>query len=86
MAGDQVFALIARRTYCRDRAETDPVGDAVSKENLDLIACSRKCLDEAIRICAPGVPFQELGRVIEEVASESGFTSNKTFVGHGINT
>ncbi|GAA5951553.1 hypothetical protein JCM8115_005175 [Rhodotorula mucilaginosa] len=72
--------------YHSDLNATYPVGDAVSKENLDLIACSRKCLDEAIRICGPGVPFQELGRVIEEVASERGFTSNKTFVGHGINT
>ena len=63
---------------------TDPVGSSVSQENLDLIACSRECLDEAIRMCKPGTQFQDVGKVIEEIASKRGFSTNKTYVGHGI--
>lgn len=62
----------------------DPVGSSVSQENLDLIACSRECLDEAIRMCKPGTQFQDVGKVIEEIASKRGFSTNKTYVGHGI--
>jgi methionyl aminopeptidase len=62
----------------------DPVGPSVSQENLDLIACSRECLDEAIRMCKPGTQFQDVGKVIEEIASKRGFSTNKTYVGHGI--
>ncbi|POY76711.1 putative Methionyl aminopeptidase [Rhodotorula taiwanensis] len=72
--------------YHSDLNATYPVGDAVPQENLDLIACSRKCLDEAIRACRPGTPFQDLGNIIEDVATKAGFTTNKTFVGHGIHT
>ncbi|KAG0659496.1 Methionine aminopeptidase 1 [Rhodotorula mucilaginosa] len=63
---------------------TYPVGPSVSQENLDLIACSRECLDEAIRMCKPGTQFQDVGKVIEEIASKRGFSTNKTYVGHGI--
>ena len=63
----------------------DPVGSSVSKERLDVIACSRECLDEAIRMCKPGVAYQSLGARIEEVATRYGFSSNKTYSGHGIN-
>ncbi|GAA5915176.1 hypothetical protein JCM8208_002159 [Rhodotorula glutinis] len=64
---------------------TYPVGASVSKERLDVIACSRECLDEAIRMCKPGVAYQTLGARIEEIATRYGFQSNKTYSGHGIN-
>ncbi|GAA5971567.1 hypothetical protein JCM11641_000644 [Rhodosporidiobolus odoratus] len=63
---------------------TYPVGPSVSQENLDLIACSRECLDESIRMCKPGTQYQDIGRKIEEIAFKRGFSSNKTYVGHGI--
>lgn len=63
----------------------DPVGSSVSQENLDLIACSREALDEAIRICKPGTQYQDVGKVIEGIVSKKGFQTNKTYVGHGIN-
>ncbi|GAA6037043.1 hypothetical protein JCM8097_005522 [Rhodosporidiobolus ruineniae] len=67
-----------------DLNATYPVG-TVAQENLDVIACSRECLDEAIRICKPGVEFREVGAVIEAVSDKWGFKTNKTFVGHGVN-
>lgn len=57
---------------------TDPVGDNVSAEKLLLIKTSRKCLDEAIRACKPGMEYGKLGAIIERVAAESGFTTNRT--------
>ncbi|GAA6051554.1 hypothetical protein JCM3770_000413 [Rhodotorula araucariae] len=71
--------------YHGDINATYPVGTSVPQQSLDLIACSRECLDEAIRMCKPGVAYQDLGRVIEEVATRYGFHSNKTYSGHGIN-
>ncbi|GAA6025889.1 hypothetical protein JCM11491_001725 [Sporobolomyces phaffii] len=64
---------------------TYPVGGTVPQTNLDLIACARECLDEAIRLCKPGFQYQDVGKTIEFVASKRGFSTNKTYVGHGIN-
>ncbi|BGP54108.1 Methionine aminopeptidase 1 [Rhodotorula sphaerocarpa] len=64
---------------------TYPVGPSVTQEHLDLIACSRECLDEAIRMCKPGTQYQDVGKTIEEIATKRGFSTNKTYVGHGIN-
>ncbi|GAA5900648.1 uncharacterized protein JCM6883_002911 [Sporobolomyces salmoneus] len=64
---------------------TYPVGSTVPQTNLDLIACARECLDEAIRLCKPGFQYQDVGKTIEFVASKRGFSTNKTYVGHGIN-
>ncbi|BGP14124.1 hypothetical protein JCM10213_002422 [Rhodosporidiobolus nylandii] len=68
-----------------DLNATYPVGPSVSQKNLDLISCSRECLDEAIRACRPGFEFRQIGEIIEYVASKRGFSTNKTFVGHGVN-
>ncbi|GAA6037045.1 hypothetical protein JCM8097_005523 [Rhodosporidiobolus ruineniae] len=68
-----------------DLNATYPVGPSVSRENLDVIACSREALDESIRLCKPGVEFRQVGEVIEKVCQKYGFQSNKTYVGHGIN-
>ncbi|GAA5821828.1 hypothetical protein JCM10212_003142, partial [Sporobolomyces blumeae] len=64
---------------------TYPVGSSVPQTNLDLIACARECLDEAIRLCKPGFQYQDVGKTIEMIASKRGFSTNKTYVGHGIN-
>ncbi|GAA6051548.1 hypothetical protein JCM3770_000410 [Rhodotorula araucariae] len=64
---------------------TYPVGSSVSQVNLDVIACARECLDESIRMCKPGVLYQDIGRRVEEIATARGFQSNKTYCGHGIN-
>ncbi|GAA6025364.1 hypothetical protein JCM10207_001364 [Rhodosporidiobolus poonsookiae] len=71
--------------YHSDLNATYPIGSSVPQENLDLIACSRACLDAAILACKPGTEFREVGRIIEEVCTKRGFSTNKTFVGHGVN-
>jgi methionyl aminopeptidase len=47
---------------------------------LALIACSRECLDEAIRVSKPGYLFRDLGTIIEKIAKARGFSVNKTWV------
>lgn len=50
-----------------------------------LMKTARKCLDEAIRVCKPGMEYGKLGGIIERVATAQGFSTNRDFVGHGVN-
>lgn len=45
-----------------------PAGTAgnVSPEARQLCEVTRKALDEAIKICAPGVPYNKIGKVLIE--------------------
>ncbi|KAM0748992.1 methionine aminopeptidase [Meredithblackwellia eburnea MCA 4105] len=71
--------------YHGDVNGTYPVGNNVSEQNLNLIATTRRCLDESMRIVKPGTLFRDVGNVIEPIAKEQGFSTNRTYVGHGIN-
>ncbi|PWN49390.1 methionine aminopeptidase [Violaceomyces palustris] len=60
-----------------EKAERNP--DAVN-----LIKTARDCLDEAISICGPGVPYAEIGRVIQPLAESRGTAVVRSLCGHGI--
>ena len=47
------------------------------------LACS-ECLDAAIAICGPDMPYAEIGRVIEPIAKANGCCVVKEYTGHGI--
>jgi methionyl aminopeptidase len=49
-----------------------------------LVQITRECLDRAIAAVRPGVPVSDLGRAIEQHATDNGFFVVRTFVGHGI--
>lgn len=49
-----------------------------------LVHITKECLDKAIEICGPGVPFKEIGRIIESHANANGLQVIPDFVGHGI--
>ncbi|KAH8927132.1 putative methionine aminopeptidase type 1 [Atractiella rhizophila] len=66
-------------TYPVDPAHTPP-------ESLRLIKASRECLDQAIAICKPGVPYREVGKVIEKTADRHGMGTVRKYIGHGVNT
>lgn len=78
--------LSRRRRGPRADFDADPVGEKVSDENKLLIKTARKCLDEAIRACKPGMEYGKLGNIIEPIAVAQGFSVNRTYVGHGINS
>ena len=49
-----------------------------------LISTARRCLDEAIAICGPGVHYGEIGKTIQPIAEKEGFGVVKRYTGHGV--
>lgn len=67
-----------------DLNDTVPVGN-VDARGMELITCTRECLDRAISAVKPGTPFREIGEVIEKHARSKGFSVVRSYCGHGIN-
>ncbi|KAK6461920.1 methionine aminopeptidase [Scheffersomyces coipomensis] len=68
-----------------DLNETYYVGDK-SKANPDivrLVETTRESLDLAIQAVKPGLPFRDLGNIIEEHATKNNCSVVKTYCGHG---
>jgi len=68
-----------------DVNETLFVGDNVDEESKRLVQTAYSCLAAAIAQVKPGVAYRDLGQYIEKHACDNGFTTVKTFCGHGIN-
>jgi len=69
--------------YHGDCSTTVLVGN-VDEEGKKLVEAAKACLDHGVMVCAPGVPFQRIGQVIEDIAEEKGYTVVPAFTGHGI--
>lgn len=70
----QLDVTLYHRGYHGDLNATYPVGPKAEANEADmlLIKTARECLDAAIAICGPGVPFAEIGRVIQPMAEAKG--------------
>jgi methionyl aminopeptidase len=66
-----------------DLNATYPVGKA-DQESLDLIATTKKAMEEAIAICKPGVAYREIGNMIESITKPKGYSVVRRYTGHGI--
>jgi len=66
-----------------DAAITMPIGE-VSKNDEDLIACSKDALYYAIDIIKEGMRFKELSKEIENFITARGYEPLARFCGHGI--
>jgi methionyl aminopeptidase len=66
-----------------DAAITMPIGK-ISKEDEDLIACSKDALYYAIDIIKEGMRFKELSYAIEQFIVKRGYQPLIRFCGHGI--
>lgn len=66
-----------------DAAITMPIGK-ISKEDEDLIACSKDALYYAIDIIKEGMRFKELSYAIEKFIVKRGYQPLVRFCGHGI--
>jgi len=66
-----------------DAAITMPIGK-ISKEDEDLIACSKDALYYAIDIIKQGMRFKELSLALEEFILGRGYVPLVKFCGHGI--
>jgi methionyl aminopeptidase len=66
-----------------DTSRTVGIG-SIDDRAQHLIEHNRKALELAIQVVRPGVPFQEIGRVIEAYAKQFHYTVDRSFCGHGI--
>lgn len=66
-----------------DAAITMPIGK-ISKEDEELIACSKDALYYAIDIIKEGMRFKELSKAIEDFIRRRGYVPLIRFCGHGI--
>ena len=69
--------------YFGDAAITMAIGE-ISKENEELIACSRDALYHAIENIRVGMRFKELSAILEEFIRGRGYVPLRDFCGHGI--
>ena len=49
-------------------------------------AVGKKCVEAAVAVCGPGVPFSSIGNAIADTFEPAGYGSVKEFAGHGIGT
>ena len=71
--------------YHGDLNETFAVGK-VDDESRKLVRTAYECMMMAIEQTKPGMPFAEIGMIIGRYAKRNGFSVDKTYCGHGINT
>lgn len=81
-----IDVTLYHKGYHGDLNATFPVGEkaAADVDSMKLIRVARECLDAAIAICGPGVPYGEIGRVIQPLAEAQGCAVVKKYTGHGI--
>jgi methionyl aminopeptidase len=51
---------------------------------VELVEVTRTALQAAIGICGPGVPFAQIGHVIQQLADRAGMSIVRELLGHGI--
>lgn len=51
---------------------------------MDLIKITREALAQGIMACGPGRPFSDIGRKINDLVAQHGYSVNQQFTGHGI--
>ncbi|KAG0040018.1 Methionine aminopeptidase 1D, chloroplastic/mitochondrial [Podila clonocystis] len=69
--------------YHGDTSATFLVGN-VDKAGKELVERTQESLDEAIAICKPGVPLNQIGKTIQKIADRYGYSVSEQFSGHGI--
>jgi len=69
--------------YHGDTSATFLVG-SVDQAGQELVERTKESLDEAIAICRPGVPFNQIGKTIQAIADRYGYSVSEQFSGHGI--
>lgn len=71
--------------YCGDAAFTVGIGH-ISDDRQKLLDVTKRLLDIAIENMAPGIKWSTIASMMEETATQAGFSVVKDYVGHGIGT
>jgi len=66
-----------------DLSEMFLVGN-VDQKGKELVKVAYECLDKAIEALKPGMPYSEIGSVIQVHADKANFSVTQNFCGHGI--
>ncbi|KAF9356900.1 hypothetical protein BGX26_004575 [Mortierella sp. AD094] len=69
--------------YHGDTSATFLVGN-VDQPGRELVERTKESLDAAIAVCGPGVPLNKIGKTIQSIADQYGYTVSEQFSGHGI--
>ncbi|KAI8597193.1 peptidase M24, structural domain-containing protein [Dissophora ornata] len=69
--------------YHGDTSATYIVGN-VDQAGRELVERTQESLDAAIAVCGPGVPLNKIGKTIQAIADQYGYTVSEQFSGHGI--
>lgn len=69
--------------YHGDTSATFGIG-SLAPHAEELLQVTKACLDVAIAVCGPGVPYKHIGEVIQREADSHGMSVVREFVGHGI--
>ncbi|KAG8906136.1 hypothetical protein FRB99_007526 [Tulasnella sp. 403] len=78
-----VDVTVYKDGYHGDTSRTFLVGE-VDEQGRDLVQTVVEALVSAISVCGPGVPYREIGRVIESLARKRGCSVSAEVLGHGI--
>ncbi|EGV62688.1 Methionine aminopeptidase 1 [Yamadazyma tenuis] len=65
--------------YVGDKAKADP-------DTVRLVETTRESVELAIAAVKPGMPFREIGNIIEAFATKNNVSVVRTYCGHGINS
>jgi len=60
------------------------VAGQTDTEATELIRVTKQCMQHAIAVCGPGVPYRTIGQTIYELAQQHSFDVQPVFCGHGI--
>lgn len=69
--------------YYGDCCGTCIVGQG-SETNKELVKAAKECVEDAIKICGPGVPLNAIGQAIQKFAKKAKVNVVKEFAGHAI--
>lgn len=69
--------------YHGDNCRTFLVGD-VDPATRQLVEVTKHSVDEAIKLCGPGQPFNAIGACIHDIADEHGYSVVRNYTGHGV--
>jgi methionyl aminopeptidase len=50
----------------------------------DLVTATNDALEAGIAACGPGQPFKFIGKAIQDLADQRGYSVSSQFAGHGI--
>lgn len=70
--------------YHGDTSRMFYVGAGVSEEAKKLCEVTKLALEEAIKICRPGVLYNQIGKTIHDVADRYKYGVVREYVGHGV--